>query len=160
MILLFRSGTLLVKNAFEALLVATIVMQMVRALCCFWSSILDNLTFFPVCRSLQIWDTAGQERFRSVTHAYYRDAHGIGTTISMCLSACAGNVVAKSLCNNLFIYLSFFFFLLKLSMTMKWWSQVKECYLKNWLDYFASSDYAACLFVFFFVLSFDFGTKA
>lgn len=28
------------------------------------------------CLSLQIWDTAGQERFRSVTHAYYRDAHG------------------------------------------------------------------------------------
>lgn len=26
--------------------------------------------------SPQIWDTAGQERFRSVTHAYYRDAHG------------------------------------------------------------------------------------
>lgn len=26
---------------------------------------------------LQIWDTAGQERFRSVTHAYYRDAHGM-----------------------------------------------------------------------------------
>lgn len=25
---------------------------------------------------LQIWDTAGQERFRSVTHAYYRDANG------------------------------------------------------------------------------------
>ncbi|KAM7148949.1 ras-related protein Rab-26 isoform 2-T2 [Molossus nigricans] len=24
----------------------------------------------------RIWDTAGQERFRSVTHAYYRDAHG------------------------------------------------------------------------------------
>ena len=24
----------------------------------------------------QIWDTAGQERFRSVTHAYYRDANG------------------------------------------------------------------------------------
>lgn len=24
----------------------------------------------------QIWDTAGQERFRSVTHAYYRDAQG------------------------------------------------------------------------------------
>lgn len=23
-----------------------------------------------------MWDTAGQERFRSVTHAYYRDAHG------------------------------------------------------------------------------------
>jgi len=29
---------------------------------------------------LQIWDTAGQERFRSITHAYYRDAHGILTT--------------------------------------------------------------------------------
>ena len=27
--------------------------------------------------ALQIWDTAGQERFRSITHAYYRDAHGI-----------------------------------------------------------------------------------
>ncbi|XP_037044812.1 ras-related protein Rab-37 isoform X4 [Bradysia coprophila] len=26
---------------------------------------------------LQIWDTAGQERFRSVTHAYYRDAHAL-----------------------------------------------------------------------------------
>uniref|UniRef100_A0A673G5Z9 small monomeric GTPase n=1 Tax=Sinocyclocheilus rhinocerous TaxID=307959 RepID=A0A673G5Z9_9TELE len=25
---------------------------------------------------LQMWDTAGQERFRSVTHAYYRDAQG------------------------------------------------------------------------------------
>lgn len=26
---------------------------------------------------IQIWDTAGQERFRSITHAYYRGAHGI-----------------------------------------------------------------------------------
>ncbi|XP_068610452.1 ras-related protein Rab-26-like [Brachionichthys hirsutus] len=26
---------------------------------------------------LQIWDTAGQERFRSVTHAYYRDADAL-----------------------------------------------------------------------------------
>uniref|UniRef100_A0A8C7Y3K6 RAB26, member RAS onco family n=1 Tax=Oryzias sinensis TaxID=183150 RepID=A0A8C7Y3K6_9TELE len=25
----------------------------------------------------RIWDTAGQERFRSVTHAYYRDAHAL-----------------------------------------------------------------------------------
>ena len=32
------------------------------------------LAFFsPI---FQIWDTAGQERFRSMTHAYYRDAHG------------------------------------------------------------------------------------
>lgn len=33
----------------------------------------------PLTTSLsrsQIWDTAGQERFRSVTHAYYRDAQG------------------------------------------------------------------------------------
>ncbi|KAM4692529.1 ras-related protein Rab-37 [Rhinophrynus dorsalis] len=26
---------------------------------------------------LQIWDTAGQERFRSVTHAYYREAQAL-----------------------------------------------------------------------------------
>lgn len=30
----------------------------------------------PLPSAFQIWDTAGQERFRSVTHAYYRDAHG------------------------------------------------------------------------------------
>lgn len=35
-----------------------------------------NPVFVPVPLSPQIWDTAGQERFRSVTHAYYRDAHG------------------------------------------------------------------------------------
>ncbi|XP_073755772.1 ras-related protein Rab-26 isoform X6 [Callorhinus ursinus] len=27
--------------------------------------------------TFKIWDTAGQERFRSVTHAYYRDAHAL-----------------------------------------------------------------------------------
>ncbi|KAH8037414.1 hypothetical protein HPB51_009969 [Rhipicephalus microplus] len=30
-----------------------------------------------------IWDTAGQERFRSVTHAYYRDAH-VSEAITQC----------------------------------------------------------------------------
>lgn len=34
-----------------------------------------NVDDFKV--KLQIWDTAGQERFRSVTHAYYRDAHAL-----------------------------------------------------------------------------------
>lgn len=37
----------------------------------YWAALTTGLY-----RSLQIWDTAGQERFRSVTHAYYRDAHG------------------------------------------------------------------------------------
>lgn len=38
---------------------------------------------------LQIWDTAGQERFRSVTHAYYRDAHGNYTMlIKICAWCC------------------------------------------------------------------------
>uniref|UniRef100_A0A8B9FT04 small monomeric GTPase n=1 Tax=Amazona collaria TaxID=241587 RepID=A0A8B9FT04_9PSIT len=35
------------------------------------------LTVDGVKVKLQIWDTAGQERFRSVTHAYYRDAHAL-----------------------------------------------------------------------------------
>ncbi|KAG7216267.1 hypothetical protein INR49_021804 [Caranx melampygus] len=34
-----------------------------------------SIAFSPV--SLSDWDTAGQERFRSVTHAYYRDAHAL-----------------------------------------------------------------------------------
>ncbi|XP_061605497.1 ras-related protein Rab-26-like isoform X6 [Phyllopteryx taeniolatus] len=36
---------------------------------------------------LQIWDTAGQERFRSVTHAYYRDAHGQTNYVTIFASA-------------------------------------------------------------------------
>lgn len=35
------------------------------------------LTIDAVKVKLQIWDTAGQERFRSVTHAYYRDANAL-----------------------------------------------------------------------------------
>uniref|UniRef100_A0A8D0H4S4 RAB26, member RAS onco family n=1 Tax=Sphenodon punctatus TaxID=8508 RepID=A0A8D0H4S4_SPHPU len=47
-----------------------------KGLCAFWVVVSDcSLLYFV----LQIWDTAGQERFRSVTHAYYRDAHaGLG----------------------------------------------------------------------------------
>ncbi|XP_069012370.1 ras-related protein Rab-37-like isoform X2 [Embiotoca jacksoni] len=36
-----------------------------------------EVTFDNMKIKLQIWDTAGQERFRSVTHAYYRDAHAL-----------------------------------------------------------------------------------
>uniref|UniRef100_A0A3P9QD47 small monomeric GTPase n=1 Tax=Poecilia reticulata TaxID=8081 RepID=A0A3P9QD47_POERE len=35
------------------------------------------MTIDSVKVKLQIWDTAGQERFRSVTHAYYRDANAL-----------------------------------------------------------------------------------
>lgn len=35
----------------------------------------------PLSIEFQIWDTAGQERFRSITHAYYRDAHGTFTVV-------------------------------------------------------------------------------
>ncbi|XP_068100432.1 ras-related protein Rab-26 isoform X2 [Hyperolius riggenbachi] len=44
------------------------------------NSTIDNnkvLNVDGVKVKLQIWDTAGQERFRSVTHAYYRDAHAL-----------------------------------------------------------------------------------
>ena len=34
------------------------------------------LLFDNIWLLVQIWDTAGQERFRSITHAYYRDAQG------------------------------------------------------------------------------------
>ncbi|XP_014305050.1 ras-related protein Rab-37 [Myotis lucifugus] len=35
------------------------------------------LQALPPAASRAIWDTAGQERFRSVTHAYYRDAQAL-----------------------------------------------------------------------------------
>uniref|UniRef100_A0A2I3TR16 small monomeric GTPase n=1 Tax=Pan troglodytes TaxID=9598 RepID=A0A2I3TR16_PANTR len=42
--------------------------------CLFQNKVLD---VDGVKVKLQMWDTAGQERFRSVTHAYYRDAHAL-----------------------------------------------------------------------------------
>lgn len=45
------------------------------AMCCF-HPVSGGMTLSLLSSALQIWDTAGQERFRSVTHAYYRDAHG------------------------------------------------------------------------------------
>ena len=44
---------------------------------------------------LQIWDTAGQERFRSVTHAYYRDAQG---TVCVCVCLAEGVCLAVGVC--------------------------------------------------------------
>jgi hypothetical protein len=39
---------------------------------------INSFVFFtPWTWTFQIWDTAGQERFRSITHAYYRDSHGM-----------------------------------------------------------------------------------
>ncbi len=46
---------------------------------------------------LQIWDTAGQERFRSVTHAYYRDAHGTALNIN---TAHVGNMFIIIMCHS------------------------------------------------------------
>ena len=56
---------------------------------------------------LQIWDTAGQERFRSVTHAYYRDANG---RTPLCLSVWACLIVTD-------IYSLYLFFCLLLTQT-------------------------------------------
>ncbi|NXE68769.1 RAB26 protein, partial [Calcarius ornatus] len=44
-----------------------------------------------------IWDTAGQERFRSVTHAYYRDAHGKHGHLCCCSGHCQPLSLAVSL---------------------------------------------------------------
>ncbi|XP_037670348.1 ras-related protein Rab-26 isoform X5 [Choloepus didactylus] len=45
---------------------------------------------------LQIWDTAGQERFRSVTHAYYRDAHGLaGRDPGVCPERCGAHAAGE-----------------------------------------------------------------
>ncbi|XP_069809798.1 ras-related protein Rab-37 isoform X3 [Dendropsophus ebraccatus] len=50
-----------------------------RSLSCIYDLTYKNkmVTVDGVKVKLQIWDTAGQERFRSVTHAYYRDAQAL-----------------------------------------------------------------------------------
>ncbi|KAL6477206.1 hypothetical protein MHYP_G00157050 [Metynnis hypsauchen] len=49
---------------------------------------------------LQIWDTAGQERFRSVTHAYYRDAHALLLLYDVTNKASFDNIRPFSSANN------------------------------------------------------------
>ena len=51
---------------------------------------LDNTQFNTlIYLLLQIFDTAGQERFRSLTHSYYRDAHGMfHVQCTMCSVSC------------------------------------------------------------------------
>ncbi|GAA6097590.1 ras-related protein Rab-26-like [Tachysurus ichikawai] len=48
---------------------------------------------------LQIWDTAGQERFRSVTHAYYRDAHALLLLYDVTNKASFDNIRVRMLPN-------------------------------------------------------------
>ena len=55
---------------------------------------------FSIFFFFQIWDTAGQERFRSVTHAYYRDAHGEANThqdLHLTLSCIFSSVEMRSI---------------------------------------------------------------
>ncbi|XP_042624187.1 ras-related protein Rab-26-like [Cyprinus carpio] len=47
---------------------------------------------------LQIWDTAGQERFRSVTHAYYRDAHALLLLYDVTNKASFDNIKVRLMC--------------------------------------------------------------
>lgn len=73
--------------------------------CCQWKyelaeSLCASNGFFSF--QSQIWDTAGQERFRSVTHAYYRDAHGETSaqcdTVDVILQFCDANATVLCVC--------------------------------------------------------------
>uniref|UniRef100_A0A3Q2X8C4 small monomeric GTPase n=1 Tax=Haplochromis burtoni TaxID=8153 RepID=A0A3Q2X8C4_HAPBU len=54
------------------------------------------MTIDAVKVKLQIWDTAGQERFRSVTHAYYRDAHALLLLYDVTNKASFDNIRVRS----------------------------------------------------------------
>jgi len=41
---------------------------------------------------VQVWDTAGQERFRTITHNYYRGAHGIALVYDITHQASFDNI--------------------------------------------------------------------
>ncbi|KAG2456078.1 RAB26 protein, partial [Polypterus senegalus] len=72
---------------------------------------------------LQMWDTAGQERFRSVTHAYYRDAHALLLLYDVTNKSSFDNIqISKVPLNALF----FFFLLFFIGPPQAWLTEIHE----------------------------------